>query len=75
MSYQSRGGSKRGFQVDIGRDMEKITDLLMEDLEVIDTIQLTEEGLIVFDDWCRIQKVIMKYTDVALQPSLRFVIN
>ena len=40
---------------------------LMEDLDVLDSILVGEdEGLIDFDDWCRIQKVIMKYTDVAL---------
>lgn len=33
------------------------------------------DGLLNFEDWCRIHRLVRKYVDPALWPSLRHMIN
>ena len=33
------------------------------------------DKLLEFDDWCRLHKLILKYTDMSLWPSLRFLVD
>lgn len=64
-----------GMKLDFQRDFVALWDQLKEDMYLLGTIQVRPtNGLIAIDDWCRLQKLIRKYTDTCLWPSLRTMI-
>ena len=49
---------------------------MIEDLDLLGVIMPREsDGLLEFVDFSRLRKLIMKYSDVAWQPSLRYCIH
>ena len=61
---------------DLDADFAKIEEQLQDDLELLGMIQLREsDNLLAFEDWCRIHKLIRKYTDFAFWPSLHRLIE
>ena len=67
-------------EVDFDRDFDKIYDNLMEDISLLGDVHVQEptdefaDGFLLFADFCRINKLIKKYTHPSMVPSLKAMI-
>jgi hypothetical protein len=66
--------------VDFDRDFDNITQDLLEDINTLGEIRVQEDGgafdgLLLFPDFCRISKLIKKYTHPVMIPSLKALIK
>ena len=58
------------------RDIEAISEEIMEDITLLGEVRVEEEtGLLSFDNWCRIYRILKKHIDPSLIPSLQAIID
>ena len=67
-------------QVDFDRDYESVVQDLFEDINTLGDIRVQVDGgdfdgLLLFPDFCRISKLIKKYTHPIMVPSLQALIK
>ena len=70
-----RGVEKAKFRIDLEGDQAAIWEVFQEDLDTLGQIKVREsDGLLAFEDWCRVHRLIRKYTDMSMWPSLRLLV-
>ena len=61
--------------IDFARDFDNLYHDLKDDMQLLGLIRLDDRSLLRFDDFCRIQMLIKKYTHPVMVPSLKVLID